>query len=121
MLLLGEDETLIGMLLCSSGTFMPGQVIFLSAALGAGLMGVGSQVTVLRSYLLCIFHDNPYCTRPTAIREDPSSAHAGLSGCPDRQVSHRSGLSSCSLPVYVSPVRPTRSSPLGAICAEGAL
>lgn len=31
---------------------MSSQVIFFSMALGAGTMGVGSQVTVLSSYLL---------------------------------------------------------------------
>ena len=34
------------------GAFMSGQVIFFSVVLGAAAMGMGSQVTVLRGYLL---------------------------------------------------------------------
>ncbi len=52
MLLLAEDVSLIGMLQCLSRAFMSRQVIFFSVALGAGLMGVGSKVTVLSRYLL---------------------------------------------------------------------
>ena len=52
MLLLAEDVSLIGMFQCLSGAFMSGQVIFFSVALGAGLMGVGSKLTVLSRYLL---------------------------------------------------------------------
>ena len=52
VLLLAEDESLIGVLQCLSGAFMSGQVIFFSVALGAGPMGVGSKVTMLSRYLL---------------------------------------------------------------------
>ena len=52
VLLLREQIHLIGVLQCLSGAFMSGQVIFFSVVLGAGTMGVGSKVMVLRSYLL---------------------------------------------------------------------
>ena len=52
MLLLAEDESLIGVLQCLSGAFMSGQVILFPGALGAGPMGVGSKVTMLSRYLL---------------------------------------------------------------------
>ena len=52
MLLLAEDVSLIGVLQCLSREFMSGQVIFSSAALGAGPMGVNSKVTVLSRYVL---------------------------------------------------------------------
>src|ERR1017187_10481762 len=52
MLLLWVPVSLIGVLKGLSGAFMSGLVIFFSVVLGAGTMGVGSQVRVLRSYLL---------------------------------------------------------------------
>lgn len=52
MLLLAEDVSVIGVLQCLSGAFVSGQVIFLPVVLGAGLMGVGSKVTMLSRYLL---------------------------------------------------------------------
>jgi hypothetical protein len=52
MRLLCEQVILIGMLKCSSGAFMSGQVVFFSVVLGAGPMCMGSKVTVLSSYLL---------------------------------------------------------------------
>lgn len=52
MLLLAEDVSLIGVLQCLPGAFMSGEMIFLSVALGAGPMGVGSKVAVLGSDLL---------------------------------------------------------------------
>jgi hypothetical protein len=52
MLFLRDPVSLIGVLKFLSGTFMSGQVIFFSVVLGAGPMGVGSEVTVLSSYLL---------------------------------------------------------------------
>ena len=52
MLLLAEDESLIGVLQCLSRAFMSGQVIFFSVVLGTGPMGVGSTVAVLGSDLL---------------------------------------------------------------------
>ncbi|HUD98181.1 MAG TPA: hypothetical protein VMR62_01310 [Bryobacteraceae bacterium] len=52
MLLLGVQVSLIGVLQRLSGTFVSGQVIFLSVVLGAATMGVGGQVTVFGGYLL---------------------------------------------------------------------
>jgi hypothetical protein len=52
MLLLWVPVSLIGVLKGLSGAFMSGLVIFFSVVLGAGTMGVGSQVMVLGSYLL---------------------------------------------------------------------
>jgi hypothetical protein len=52
MVLLREQVSLIGVLKCSSGAFVSGQVIFFSVVLGAGPMRVGSKVPVLSSYLL---------------------------------------------------------------------
>jgi hypothetical protein len=52
VLLLCVQVSLIGVLQCLSGTFMSGQVIFLSVMLGAGKMGMCSIAMVLGSYLL---------------------------------------------------------------------
>jgi uncharacterized protein (DUF2344 family) len=49
MRLLREQVRRIGVLLCFSGAFVPGEVIFLAVA---GPMGVSRQVAMLSSYLL---------------------------------------------------------------------
>jgi hypothetical protein len=65
VLILGMQVSLIGVLLGLSGAFMSGQVIFLSVVLGAGTMGMGSEVTVFEGYLLRFAHSrclSTYCT-----------------------------------------------------------
>jgi len=52
MLLLCVQVRLVGVFQDLSGAFMSGQMIFFSVVLGAGTMGMGSQVMVLSSYLL---------------------------------------------------------------------
>jgi hypothetical protein len=52
MLRLGVQVCLIGVLQRLSGTFVSGQVILLSVALGAGTMGVCGIATVFSGYLL---------------------------------------------------------------------
>jgi|ERR1035437_1441675 hypothetical protein len=52
MLLLCLQVSLVGVLKALSGAFMSSQVIFFSVVFGAGTMGVGSKVMVLKSYLL---------------------------------------------------------------------
>ena len=52
MLLLRVQVTLVGVLKVLPGAFMPRHVIFFSVVLGAGAMGVGSKVAVLRGDLL---------------------------------------------------------------------
>ena len=52
VLLLPVQVSRIGVLKGMPGAFMPGQVIFFSVMLGAGAMGVGSKVAVLRGDLL---------------------------------------------------------------------
>ena len=52
MLLLWVLVSIIAVLKVQSRAFMSGQVIFFSVVLGAAAMGMGSQVTVLRGYLL---------------------------------------------------------------------
>lgn len=43
-----------------SGAFMSGEVIFFSVVLGAGAMGVGGKVVVLRGDLLRLVHIHPH-------------------------------------------------------------
>jgi hypothetical protein len=52
MLLLCLQVRFIGVLEGLSGALMSGQMIFFSVVLGAGTMGVGSEVMVLRRDLL---------------------------------------------------------------------
>jgi hypothetical protein len=52
MLVLCLQVRLVGVLKDLSGGFMSGQVIFFSMLPGARTTGMGSQVTVLSSYLL---------------------------------------------------------------------
>jgi hypothetical protein len=50
--LLRDQVSLIGVLESLPGAFVSGQVVFFAVVLGAGPMGVGSEVTVFGSYLL---------------------------------------------------------------------
>jgi hypothetical protein len=52
MLLLCGQISLVGVLTALPGAFISGQVIFFAVVLGAGAMGVGSNVTALSRYLL---------------------------------------------------------------------
>ncbi len=52
MFLLRLQVSLVGVLLLSSGVFVPGQVVFFPVVLGAGAMGVGGEVMMLCSNLL---------------------------------------------------------------------
>jgi hypothetical protein len=52
MLLLCEQVSLVGMLMNLPRAFMSGQMIFGSVVFRPGQMGVGSQVTMLGSYML---------------------------------------------------------------------
>ncbi len=52
MLLLAVQVSLIRVLQRLSGTFVSGQVIFLSVVLGAAPMGVSGQIPMFGGYLL---------------------------------------------------------------------
>ena len=74
MPLLSLQVSLIGVLKGLSGAFMPGQVIFFSVVLGAATMGMGSEVTVLGSYLLGFAHNHCRCTYCTVCRAGQAKA-----------------------------------------------
>lgn len=68
VLILRLQVSLIGVLEILAGTFVSGQVVFFSMALGAGTMSVGSKIMMLSGYLLRFVHNERKSTRVAVFR-----------------------------------------------------
>ena len=67
VLILRLQVSLIGVLEILAGTFVSGQVVFFSMALGAGTMSVGSKIMMLSGYLLRFVHNERKSTRVAVL------------------------------------------------------